>query len=589
MKKLLTLFVILSFCTANCSQKDLDVITLTEALKILATEPTAPATNPVLPIPTPTHPFATHYLLILADTSEQLQSVGAISTQLNQAFGSQLPILATEELLISFAKTHNGLPMTYNYFHIPSNNGFLRYTLCIPSFIRSTRPSQNMTATISVAEKKLGLLLEHLPLIPSNYGAYRPIGTPELLGTELKEALEKIFVPNSAYNDPAARPRWILVFSGHGGQYQPYTDAEIATLPSHQLIKNYGVISGIDSVNFAKTIRDLNEKITLALIHISACFGGGINLGNLLYDIKTGVIPPYPFIVTTQTLTGDSCIYNAATTRFDMFFHLLKDIPVIDTEKFLQSPEFWQTEKPSQIYETAFKELYAKIPQALSYIIMGEITDVLPKYYVTGIPAIKPAAANYFIEVQLPRSAELYRIDKNTIKQYAAQILNVPYSYVLLYANNIPLTIRVTDLRLLPYLVSAIPGSTFHIIDKIEAPGSYLPTRAAIETLFPQLDPTIVTQNVTKLFHIKKLSTANAILEVRVIKAPDSYTALATSLTGPKTYTLLTVNNELLITDNTAADWIKNFNDKILFLKKLATSQAPYRFLKNADIETIPW
>ena len=34
---------------------------------------------------------------------------------------------------------------------------------------------------------------------------------------------------------------------------------------------------------------------------------------------------------------------------------------------------------------------------------------------------------------------------------------------------------------------------------------------------------------------------------------------------------------------------IQTFNAEVVWLKKLANAQGPYRFLKDADIEILPW
>lgn len=525
------------------------------------------------------HPFATHLLLILIDTTEKGEKGGAMLTTAKQAFKSNVPFLVTETLLRAFMTAEKrDLPANYRYFRIRQNTT-PPFLLCIPS----------ITETTSNFGRKWGLLIDWFEEVTERVidkshqlsDKYNISG--ETIGRELRNILESFFMPAQSYMiNREESPRWIIIFSGHGSQYTPYSDAEIMT--SHKFIKKYGSISYMDSENFAATIRMLHSRINLALLYIDTCFGGGINVGNLLYDPETGVLPPYPWIVITGTLTGDSCTSGYEEARFDLFFNSLKNIKI-------------STDEPKS------KELYEKIPQALDHITLNQLhyylkAGIQPKDipyipYNMPIVAIRPASTNYFVELQFPDRIPFKRIDKHTVKQYTDKTFDVPHSSVLLYTNTVPFTIRATGKELLAHITSAIPGSTFHVITGIEMPGikkiynNKKLFHFTTERIFP--DITIETANVTKLFHVKKLSIKKFTYELRIIKEPEGYTALRTSLTKPGKFILFDKKSAKTISAQTAAEWIKKFDEKIVFLKKLANAQAPYRFLKDADIETLPW
>lgn len=86
--------------------------------------------------------------------------------------------------------------------------------------------------------------------------------------------------------------------------------------------------------------------------------------------------------------------------------------------------------------------------------------------------------------------------------------------------------------------------------------------------------------------------------EIRLIKSAVEFECLVKYLSGEgnpaatilhEVLNKVNTNNLKHISAEEADAWIKKFDEKIVFLKKLANAQAPYRFLKNADIETLPW
>ncbi len=554
--------------------------------------------------------FATHFLYIITDTDEMgKEEKTAMVSNAQQAFVSNLPFLITEKLL-SALQIHEKkqLSTSYRYFKIPAQIPNPPFLLCIPSSMLPTiidpAPNEDIEnmipfrlgtdetyspETVSSTEKKCGLLVGHFYEVTKQItqGSYKLSSSayaPTELGVKLRSILQVIFVPNDAYSSSTTCPRWILVFDGHGRQYKPYSDEEILKDENHKFIKSYGLISGIDSKNFSLTIRELSKKITIVHMHINTCFGGVINIGNLLYDVETGVIPPYRFTITTRTLTGDACVPISDTpNQLGKFYNTLKNVQILNVDEMLESPLF-RASKIAKIYEIALKNVYEKIPKALSYLAPANSLS---------FPAIKPAETNYFVELQVEDGLPLKRIDAKTVKEYYGKELECdPWTLFLFYTTSIPFTLRAHSGT---GFLSAIPGSTFHIIEKMEISPLFSENLTLIfrDTLQKK-------DHVTKLFHIKTLTIGDNEYEMWITKEPESYTILQASKADPVVFTITEKNivkisketwemNEKIIPAEEAAAWIKKFDDKIIFLKKLANAQAPYRFLKDADIETLPW
>ncbi len=536
MKILKPLFLALAASCAGLLCQNDDLTKLTQILKELA----EPGT-------TGEQPFATHCLVIVTECIEHNE---AMPNVIESAFKGQLPLLVTEPALKIYTKMHkkNTLPDSYRYFQ-PNKKFDPYFLLCVPAhMIEGTLTPHADGTPVSQLEKSCGLRIEHFTelknLTPEKLET-TCLRLAKWLGAELLTALQTIFVPNSAYGRTELPPRWILAFNGHGKQYEAYDDNEI--LQNHKLIKKPGEICGIDAENFEKITSELHQKITVVVLNIYTCFGGGINVGNL---------KSYPFIITTGTITGDSCIAAREIYEYDKFFDL-------------------------------FRSIKAKAPNT-NEVCANALAHITPE--TDHIAAMKPAIANYFIDAPRPNMPNI-RIDASTLKAQTKDINPKGDARVVLYVNNAPLTIHSAAPHTEIY--SGIPGSTYHIIAKLTHASSPLVMSLHFCELRKKSSGTI------KLFHIKEWITEyNEDYEVRIMKYDDYFDALVTygSQQNKPPATLLHEEAEsnlgTKITDFTAEEanaWIKKFDEKIIFLKKLANAQAPYRFLKDADIETLPW
>jgi len=253
------------------------------------------------------------------------------------------------------------------------------------------------------------------------------------------------------------------------------------------------------------------------------------------------------------------------------------------------------------------------------------------------IQAIKPFNEKYFMEPAYPH---LLRLDKKTIKNYQDKKNNViinalpKTTVILLYANTIPLCIDLSKANLSDQIqtkeffgypisiTSAIPGSTFHTIQEIKTDSNYfnhvfIKCHASfVRALFPDIT-TKDNRFEAKLFHLQKISgmqnaknyneevyelwisfdpTKSNTAQEFAIEILLCATEIPTipSANKPLIQYFITQSNKDILTtqlkpidSQDAKKWIERFEQKIEMLKKIAPFQAPYRLLKDADIETI--
>lgn len=548
-------------------------------------------------------PFATHMLMIIA---EDEKSNTAMMDAVNGALKSNILFLVTEMTL--FATCNENLPKTHRYFKIPSNTGAPRFVLCMPKdfvpekikLINDEEIKKGLNTYVpkitTEIEQKCGLLVEHFEEITEKLisektyklEAYPEIKDSEInhekMGWQLLSILRVIFVPNVSYQNAQDRPRWLLLFGGHGSQYKPYSDDEIRNLNDHPFIKKPGSMCGIDAQNFAIAIFELSVKINIALLFIITCYGGGINLGYLLLDVEKGIVIPYSFIVMTLTVTGNYTV--SAIFELKKFFNIFKSIRVEKLDEKTMLPRYLPTHysQPRTYMTTTFAPIYEMLPLAFSYV-SG------PFSLAAGM---KPIATNYFIEVGIAGRAPIERIDATTegkIVPAGSAFEPAQGSQLLLYINTIPFTIK---LPLYATIYSALPGSTYHIIERLEA--LKIPELIHLRSTF--LDLENVGPNITQLFRIKKwISRYEGEYSVWITREKGVFTCIVRSeKNGIPVFSLMNwfegkpyTDTEKELSPEEAERQIKQFDEKVVFLKKLANAQAPYRFLKNAKIETEPW
>lgn len=619
------LLTLATSCAGLHCQSD-NIAQLTQALKELALDGTTTNTEQKLRMrelenlekerlkeknleekPAPaSRPFITHMLLTITNMDTKGGENIAMQEEVFYAFENKIPLLVTEtQLLIQTTNWQGGtpLPASYRYFKIPSNTGYPHFLLCIPSKILSTtavpiedidmhaHPESYVPKNVSFAEKECGFLIEHCrevtkDVVNKNYNLEYADATHEEMGEQLRSILRVIFVPKTSYKRAWLRPRWALLFSGHGGQYKTYDDNEI--LHDHKFIKEPGTICGMDAKIFGETIFELHKKIDIALEHIGTCFGGMFNIVYLLIDAEKGLLPPYPTIITTDTLKGDSC--TTSKQEYQEFWTELKNITVEGLDDETQLPRLVPSDDSlQQTYARIFRDVYNAIPRALSHIVNKSLLT-------NDFPAMKPVATNYFVEVQIAGDKPLQRIDAKTVKEQVKKgtpLIIPEQSRAITYVNSLPFILKMERGS---SILSGIPGSTFHVFERVET--TWAPQDSYwLKDLLQDLEKK--TKQVVKLFHVKNwVSEYDGTYEVRIIKNNNDYECLALPdkkdgkdfvLMHNYIYNAEKKDTQKIIPAEEANAWIKKFDDKIVFLKKLANAQAPYRLLKDADIETLPW
>lgn len=583
MKRLYTMLLIISVSAIYAVEKT-PLESLAQALELLGHEKTStPAktlkdlTDDLIP-----HKFVTHFLLIISapDLDKTMRM------HLRAALDSGIPFLVTEQLMRAYRGKSN-LPDTHRYFKCPLEKDYrIKFILCMPrnALSRSKSSTKDSDREPTWLERELGIYVEHFTEIARD----TKLTEASILAkyeadseAVLRDLFTKLFVPTAFYKDKLyahKQPRWAIFFSGHGSQYTPWPDNSV--LKKSSFIKSDGSIAGLDTKTFSEIISDLSQNIDIKLLYIGTCYGGGINMGNLLRDEALGIIPPYPYVIITSTLTGDTETSIKDDFSFKNFLDVLGTIKVKDIDTLFQSKDFSAlTSKDAMwvAYQDAYRELYETLPKAIREM---KIT----KDY---IPAMKPIAANYFIPIE---GEEFVIIDKDSIRKHATEELIVPQIptdkqlKILLLATDFPGTIRINNPKNIT-LQSGIPGSTYHFIETIK--GNYnLPFSLLTKTLFTETD------NVIKLFHIGRLhdTTNDKSYAVRIVKKAIDWEMLISTLDEheEKDFKMYKPMKTVQFSEEEAKKWIADFDEKITFLQRLANLQAPYRFLKNAQITTLP-
>lgn len=467
----------------------------------------------------------------------------------------------------------------------------------------------------------------------------------------LQYVLNRFFVPLTQYEVNVA-PRWALMFAGHGKQYQTNTNIELyakrgleAELKNADFLDSIGIIGSLDSNVLSETISELTEKIIISFIDLNSCFAGGINTAAFVRNAEMGVIPPFRFILGSHTVVGDAIIHSAGL-RFDLFFEKLfsinfsdlafswefnipseqkKLIYEIDEEKASSQKIEEYLKVQSEAYKNFRKQIdedYKKISQMYDNVY-ASLADAYkhiipdPQYFegrfkANDIPVFKPVEANYFVEIAQPW---LKRIGKKEIEFCGKSDLKISKDIrnILLYTNTIPCTILLEGINNSLSFVSAIPGDTFHHIEKLKNKNGPIAGDALVE-MFCNIEGFqaqklfyIGLVNNVELFDLSGKFLFKGPCELMITFNHNEVEAVFCSKTqnhpsylfigqwkeveniaGISTGVFTFLKKEIISRD-VVLEKIKTFNNTITWLKKLANIQASYRFLKDADIEILPW
>ncbi|HBL98717.1 TPA: hypothetical protein DDZ86_03685 [Candidatus Dependentiae bacterium] len=592
--------------------------------------------------------FVTHGLIILVDIYESADKSGALLREVDYAFEASIPFIIPGRMLYEFItiskSTFESSYSNFRFFELPRGGlSNIQLYLCYPKkllknqikfvsdpFIKeeSSEEQDFMPAQVTEIEKQCGLLLGHFKEVEmlnindfknklaseswmdkntiSTSNPPKEYLTVARAAQSLRYVLKRLFVVNSFYTNQAP-PSWMLYFSGHGDQYIPQK--------KDLLVKNYekgnlidflakrGTISCLDTDIFSRIISDLSQRITIRFIDISTCYGGGINVGDLLRQVETGVIPPYKFIIGAHTLVGDMVVdlekQSTLNAYFKTFFDLDFTEPDIDWGKVGTNAARLSRayKKINAAYQPVYDSLSHAFAQLRPELKKGPTSDF------NNIPVYKPIEANYFVEIPYPW---LIRIGKKEIETCKNGVLNIPKTVktVLLYANTIPCTIQQKDFSIfeITLFLSAIPGDTFHIIEKFQLENKDEPLD--VRRLIVEFSG-MRNLRARKLFYIKHLD--NALLSTnndQVIFEGSGELMITTdfdpNFDKQSVKTLLFSRDQKkycrgsnfdfeVLSEENAIPLIENFEEEVEWLKKLAFVQEPYRFLKDAVIETTSW
>lgn len=568
-------------------------------------------------------PFTTHCLVIVSDNQEAIYNSSFSKVDLPDLFKkAALPILISSTILDNYLNIYsrgkNTLPANFHYFYLtdPENSGIkekkvTQYILCIPkkSLPEDFKASQKQ---ILEYELKLGLRFGALTIVPvEGADALTKQYRDDMPSLPTKDLASLIITKQEYKKANIEAPRWTILFLGHGS----------ACESNKEKFEPAYSTAGLRPDNLIDTIVLFCTKTEVVYIDISSCFTGALQAAYLLKEIRQKTNANTPFILTTRTIHGDSPC-TCAVESYQKFWETISMVKSCDNNN-------------------DYNHLYKALAHALAYIMphngiySKELTDP-----AQDIALIKPAGKDYFVEFAelIPDKSHPFsftaRIDKKLLKNYFSQkdsnqneiTFPADRSRILLYTNSVPATICLNDDQA---LVSAIPGSTFHHIKKLELRQtdciSYLkntlftPT-VTIKELLNKLMP-VVGIKTEKLFLIDEVTN----LTLPGIKKPLQRARLhisyiyTDSLGGAKLIVVITdltnntyyklsgwketeyfmnslpyeqpsdrlkkITKTSAIEPRDAKTSIQEFENRITVLKKQAVKLQEYRPLKDADIE----
>jgi len=620
--------------------------------------------NTGVPVNAVQNKFATHGLIVLVDIEGEYEH-GGMQFELKAALSASIPILITAPILAMFIDRKEDVFREYfkefRFFCLPNGEHenlqfYLLYPRSLLKDVLTTieDPSINkkeampeeqsqefIPGTISALERKSGILLEHFEeviikdtpaptkdthnivsfkkdLIDKNWGAQKNSNftdgwTVDKVAQSLRYVLKRLFVPDSPKTNSES-PLWAIYFGGHGKQYTPKPNVMLENKYYAGEFTNFlskkGVISCLETGIFSQIISDLSKKITIRFIDIGSCFGGGINMGDLLREVETGVIPPYKFIIGNHTVIGDAT--TSVLLEFKDFFKAIFEIdfiePTIDWAKVTANPT--SLSRAYNSINAAYQPIYDALSEVYEKFSPWILKAGDHQFVANNIPSYKPIESNYFVEVPFPW---LQRIGKQEIQKSKNGVIEIPTTtrVVLLYANTISCPVTIKDIGHINAFLSAIPGDTFHIFEKLELEDK---TKSFNAEELIKIFCKIEDLRAQKLFHLKKLervtlldngtslfdgpgemiitfdkNDVNALLFSSVSKKYVRINAHWSSGSSFSGKSFFSIDLKKAVPAGWGKRDINKFNKKISWFKKLATIQAPYRFLHDANIEIAPW
>jgi hypothetical protein len=296
--------------------------------------------------------------------------------------------------------------------------------------------SLDPNSPITVTEQVLGLKVNHMETVNLSQ-VRKPLPPPEFADYFMRamgiieEKKNKIFVTHGEYptENKDIMPTWVVYIGGHGALGQ----AIVALRPSL----------------FREFLDFLGTKITTKLIFYVSCYAAGVTAEAIYRGLKE-IDRTYPFTIIAQGLPDLSVLTPGFSIPSE---HVLRLRPSRNFDSFLMK---------------------ASDPNIVDYRkIIEPLTGDFSKIYLSSLPQIKFPGLPWFSILDTDRVVSIGSVLGSTrtkpldITTFFAK--KVEPIAILLYAKDVPFELIIST-KVMPALISMIPGYAVHHIKKISSP-----------------------------------------------------------------------------------------------------------------------
>ncbi|MBT3827505.1 hypothetical protein HOL34_00955 [bacterium] len=272
------------------------------------------------------------------------------------------------------------------------------------------------------------------------------------------------------------------------------------------------------TTHFAQLLDQLNYPYNTNSLTYLSCFAGGSNRQLSVYDIIKNILKIYNYTMTCSSATATTSSIN--DIRFMPSIAITSSgIPVFSVNiifpqkltKFFNELEQQATHKTATQYSTN-KQLTGNVKNPAKVTSWSDILNNVIQFKdpetgkinsLSNIPLIRPRNTNKWFSISSSGKKEILELTPTRMTAFENEkTLNADnYATLLLSANHVPITIKMT--QLIP-IISKSAGNSSHVIKQLDAP------TLGIDELAAKVFLPIRDLDDAKLFFIKQLEVKNS-------------------------------------------------------------------------------
>ena len=270
-------------------------------------------------------------------------------------------------------------------------------------------------------------------------------------------SIEKLFIPQEAYNTEESIPSWVIYLTGHG---------------MHESFWDNALIAGIEKKNFQRLLHDIDKHLRVNCLLYITCYGGGSHTSPIFQEQisnhKTLFDLSYPIIIGSITdATSRSRLVRFIPHEGQLSFRYMADL-----KKF---------------FSTLHREPKA-FEDAMSYIIEINKTDD-DRHGISMMPLLRIPRTNTFQPLSFSRAQRRILNDSKTFQLSRALLIahemdKTPICIVnksTIYVNPVHIITPIhigeysgTKADRVPAFVSTNEQHQLHVIEKIKTNSTYI-------------------------------------------------------------------------------------------------------------------